>query len=151
MVTVQLNFSWAYVYGLQGQLFPCNWSLHCQTAKCCLTRKGRRGCKTANYNRCHHTKTLCDLSTGVWVSDAKTPGTVIQNHSTPPRSYMVDLPQVIARYNRLHLIPYIHLHRIHVIGCLLHLSNRQKSQCQRRYLHHLLQHLHYHQQTPTQN
>merc|ERR1711974_253644 len=39
----------------------------------------------------------------VWVTDAKSPGTVLQNHSTP-RSYLVDLPQGVVRRNRQHLI-----------------------------------------------
>lgn len=49
---------------------------------------------------------LCNLSPGehVWVTDAKTPGTVVQSHSTP-RCYAVDLPQGTVRRNRLHLIP----------------------------------------------
>lgn len=60
----------------------------------------------ANYNRRHRVKSLCDLSPGgqVWVTDAKTPGTVIQSHSTP-RSNEVALPQGTERRNRLHLIP----------------------------------------------
>lgn len=142
MVTVQLTFSWAEVYGLQCQLFP----FHCQAAKSCLTRKGRRGCKTANYNRCHQTKTLCDLSTGVWVSDAKTPCTVIQNHSTPPKSYKVDCSHVIARYNRLHLIP---LQTPSQDPCdwvpVAPQQQVEESECQSSCQHHLLQHLHYHQ------
>ncbi|KAK0156521.1 hypothetical protein N1851_000190 [Merluccius polli] len=40
----------------------------------------------------------------VWVTDTRTSGTVLQNHSTP-RSYLVDLPQGVVRCNRSHLIP----------------------------------------------
>lgn len=60
-----------------------------------------------NFNRRHRAKPLCALSPGerVWVTDAKTPGTVIHNYSTP-RSYTVDLPQGTVRRNRLHLIPF---------------------------------------------
>lgn len=67
----------------------------------------KRMSDAANYNRRHRTKTLRDLAPGehVWVSDAKSAGTVIHNHSTP-RSYLVDLPQGVVRHNRLHLIPF---------------------------------------------
>ncbi|XP_042072880.1 uncharacterized protein K02A2.6-like [Haplochromis burtoni] len=60
----------------------------------------------ANFNRRHRAKPLCSLSPGeqVWVTDVKTTGTVIQNHSTP-RSYTVELPQGTVRRNRVHLIP----------------------------------------------
>lgn len=59
----------------------------------------------ANYNRRHRTIPLSVLSPveQVWVTDAKSSGTVLQNHSTP-RSYLVDLPQVVVRRNRQHLI-----------------------------------------------
>lgn len=51
-------------------------------------------------------KPLCDLSPceHMWVTDAKTPGTVVQSHSTP-RCCAVVLPQGTVRRNRLHLIP----------------------------------------------
>ncbi|KAK7882125.1 hypothetical protein WMY93_028299 [Mugilogobius chulae] len=60
----------------------------------------------ANFNRRHRAKPLCNLAPGeqVWVTDTKTPGTVVQSHSTP-RSYTVDLPQGTVRRNRMHLIP----------------------------------------------
>ena len=38
------------------------------------------------------------------VTDTKTSGTVLQNHSTP-RSYLVDLPQGVVRRNHSPLIP----------------------------------------------
>ena len=68
--------------------------------------KEKRMSDAAHYNRRHRAKMLSVLSPGehVWVTDAKTSGTVIQNHSTP-RSYLVDLPQGVVRRNRLHLIP----------------------------------------------
>ena len=55
--------------------------------------KEKRMSDAAHYNRCHRAKMLSVLSPGehVWVTDAKTSGTVIQNHSTP-RPYLVDLP-----------------------------------------------------------
>ncbi|KAK7918628.1 hypothetical protein WMY93_009912 [Mugilogobius chulae] len=57
----------------------------------------------ANFNRRHRAKPLCNLAPGeqVWVTDTKTPGTVVQSHSTP-RSYTVDLPQGTVRRNRMH-------------------------------------------------
>ncbi|XP_034540201.1 uncharacterized protein LOC117832662 [Notolabrus celidotus] len=75
---------------------------------CTLVRQERekRMLDAENYNRRHRTKTLRDLTPGehVWVTDVKSSGTVIKNHSTP-RSYLVDLPQGVVRRNRLHLIP----------------------------------------------
>lgn len=55
---------------------------------------------TANYNRRHRTIPLSVLSPGeqVWVTDAKSSGTVLQNHS------ITDLPQGVVRRNRQHLI-----------------------------------------------
>lgn len=59
-----------------------------------------------NYNRRHGAKSLSSLSSGqqVWITDTKTSGTVIQNH-TSPRSYLVDAPHGVVRCNRPHLIP----------------------------------------------
>lgn len=66
----------------------------------------KRRSDTENYNRCHRGKFLSALSPGerVWVTDRKTPGTVLQKHATPG-SYLVDLPQGVVRRNRHHLIP----------------------------------------------
>lgn len=68
--------------------------------------KEKRMSDSAHYNRRHCSRMHSVLSPGepVWVTDAKTSGTVIQNHTTP-RSYLVDLPQGLVRRNRLHLIP----------------------------------------------
>lgn len=76
------------------------------SAKLAQKEREKRMLDIANYNRRHRAKPLCNLSPGehVWVTDAKTPGTVIQSHSTP-RSYTVDLPQGTVRRNRMHLIP----------------------------------------------
>lgn len=59
-----------------------------------------------NYNKRHGAKPLSNLSSGqqVWITDTKTSGTVIQNH-TSPRSYLVDAPHGVIRRNRLHVIP----------------------------------------------
>ncbi|XP_030204757.1 uncharacterized protein K02A2.6-like [Gadus morhua] len=66
----------------------------------------KRSSDAANFNRRHRAKPLSSLSPGqeVWVTDTKTPGTVIQSH-TSPRSYLVDAPHGVVRRNRLHLIP----------------------------------------------
>ena len=70
------------------------------------TEEAKRKADAVNYNRRHRVRALRDLSSGeeVWVTDVKTPGTVLQSHSTP-RSYLVDLPQGVVRRNRQHLIP----------------------------------------------
>lgn len=66
----------------------------------------KRTSDAANFNRRHRAKPLSSLSPGqeVWVTDTKTPGTVIQSH-TSPRSYLVESPHGVVRRNRLHLIP----------------------------------------------
>ncbi|CAJ1055538.1 uncharacterized protein K02A2.6-like [Xyrichtys novacula] len=66
----------------------------------------KRTSDAANFNRRHCAKPLSSLSPGqeVWITDTKTPGTVIQNHASP-RSYLVDVPHGVVRRNRLHLIP----------------------------------------------
>ena len=66
----------------------------------------KRRSDAENYNRRHRVKALSALTAGerVWVTDTKTSGTVLQNHSTP-RSCLVDLPQGVVRRNRSHLIP----------------------------------------------
>ena len=66
----------------------------------------KRRSDAENYNRRHRVKALSALTAGerVWVTDIKTSGTVLQNHSTP-RSYLVDLPQGVVGRNRSHLIP----------------------------------------------
>ena len=58
------------------------------------------------YNRRHRARALGVLSPGeqVWVTDARSSGTILQKHSTP-RSYLVDSPQGVLRRNRQHLIP----------------------------------------------
>lgn len=67
----------------------------------------KRRSDAANFNRRHGARPLSSLSSGqeVWITDNKTSGTVIQNH-TSPRSYLVDVPQGVVRRNRLHLIPF---------------------------------------------
>ena len=71
-----------------------------------LKENERARADVERYNRRHRARALGILSPGeqVWVTDAKSPGTVLQNHSTP-RSYMVDLPQGVVRRNRRHLLP----------------------------------------------
>lgn len=67
----------------------------------------KRRSDAENYNRRHGARPLGSLSSGqeVWITDSKTPGTVIQNH-TSPRSYLVEAPHGVVRRNRLHLIPF---------------------------------------------
>ncbi|KAJ0012151.1 hypothetical protein NQD34_013126 [Periophthalmus magnuspinnatus] len=77
-----------------------------RTAQPAEKEREKRRMDMANFNKRHRAKPLSSLSPGeqVWVTDAKTPGTVIENHSTP-RSYTVELPQGTVRRNRMHLIP----------------------------------------------
>lgn len=71
-----------------------------------LKEKEKRAMDAQHYNRRHRTRTLRGLSPGqeVWVTDHRTSGRVIGNHTTP-RSYLVDTPQGTVRRNRHHLIP----------------------------------------------
>lgn len=59
-----------------------------------------------HFNLRHGARDLPELSPGdsVWISDARTEGTVISKHHSP-RSYLVDGPQGTLRRNRLHLVP----------------------------------------------
>lgn len=50
------------------------------SAELSRSEKKKKMRDTANYNKRHRAKPLCDLSPGkqVWVTDVKSPGTVIQ-------------------------------------------------------------------------
>ena len=71
-----------------------------------MEEREKRRSDAESYNSQSCVKALSALTVGerVWVTDTKTSGTVLQNHSTP-RSYLVDLPQGVVRRNRSHLIP----------------------------------------------
>ncbi|RXM97773.1 hypothetical protein EOD39_14005, partial [Acipenser ruthenus] len=58
------------------------------------------------FNRHHRVQNLSKLNTGSqdWLTDARVPGTVISEHSTPC-SYLVYVPQGTLRCNRHHLVP----------------------------------------------
>ncbi|KAI3374568.1 hypothetical protein L3Q82_021135, partial [Scortum barcoo] len=66
----------------------------------------KRGMDAESFNKRHRARDLEKLLPGdhVWISDAKTQGTVISTHPSP-RSYLVSSPQGTLRRNRSHLVP----------------------------------------------
>lgn len=66
----------------------------------------KRWMDASNFDRRHRARNLSHLSLGdsVWITDAKTPGTVTDTHETP-KSYLVSGPLGTLRRNRRHLVP----------------------------------------------